>query len=335
MFKQILVFARKSMKLTILIAVSIFLIICAVALFFKPIYSVTINGEAVGYSKDKSKLQSKINKYMESGDGDANSHIAFVQIDNLPEYKMCLLKRNIVTNDDEIFDKIKQSGIVYYKYYAVLYDGEEKAYVSDFSQAESVINQLKEKDSDNIDNISIMEMYDTELKEFSEVEATVAALYKEKVVIQQPVVQQAVKVGKVNTSTNISYQKVPLSLNLIRPISGTITSRFGAKSNIRVSNHTGLDVAAPIGTPVKAAASGTVTFAGYKGSYGYLLVISHGNGIETYYGHCSKLYAKVGQTVSQGEVISAVGNTGNSTGPHLHIEIRVNGVAYNPQNYLY
>ena len=67
MFKQILVFARKSMKLTILIAVSIFLIICAVALFFKPIYSVTINGEAVGYSKDKSKLQSKINKYMESG----------------------------------------------------------------------------------------------------------------------------------------------------------------------------------------------------------------------------------------------------------------------------
>ena len=335
MFKQILVFARKSMKLTILIAVSIFLIICAVALFFKPIYSVTIDGEAVGYSKDKSKLQSKINKYMESGDGDANSHIAFVQIDNLPEYKMCLLKRNIVTNDDEIFDKIKQSGIVYYKYYAVLDDGEEKAYVSDFSQAESVINQLKEKDSDNIDNISIMEMYDTELKEFSEVEATVASLYKEKVVIQQPVVKQAVKVGKVNTSTNISYQKVPLSLNLIRPISGTITSRFGAKSNIRVSNHTGLDVAAPIGTPVKAAASGTVTFAGYKGSYGYLLVISHGNGIETYYGHCSKLYAKVGQTVSQGEVISAVGNTGNSTGPHLHIEIRVNGVAYNPQNYLY
>ena len=67
MFKQILVFARKSMKLTILIAVSIFLIICAVALFFKPIYSVTINGETVGYSKDKSKLQSKINKYMESG----------------------------------------------------------------------------------------------------------------------------------------------------------------------------------------------------------------------------------------------------------------------------
>ena len=164
MFKQILVFARKSMKLTILIAVSIFLIICAVALFFKPIYSVTINGEAVGYSKDKSKLQSKINKYMEDGDGKENNHIAFVQIDNLPEYKMCLLKRNIVTNDDEIFDKVKESGVIYYRYYAVLEGEEEKAYVGEFSQAEDIINKLREKNSDNIDQISIMEMYDTKLK---------------------------------------------------------------------------------------------------------------------------------------------------------------------------
>ena len=284
MFKQILVFARKSMKLTILIAVSIFLIICAVALFFKPIYSVTINGEAVGYSKDKSKLQSKINKYMENGDEEGNSNIAFVQVDNLPEYKMCLLKRNIVTNDDEIFEKIKQSGVTYYKYYAILDGEEEKAYVSDFSQAESVILQLKEKNSNNADQISIMEMYDTEIKEFADVETTVAALYQEKVVIPEPVKQDKnVVMGKVNTSTNISYQKMPLSLNLIRPISGTITSRFGARSSIRVSNHTGLDIGAPIGTPVKAAASGTVTFAGFKGSYGYLLVISHGNGTEKYY----------------------------------------------------
>ena len=332
MFKQILVFARKSMKLTILIAVSIFLIICAVALFFKPIYSVTINGEAVGYSKDKSKLQSKINKYMESGDGEA--HVAFVQIDNLPEYKMCLLKRNIVTNDDEIFEKIKQSGVTYYKYYAVLEGEEEKAYVSDFSQAESIINQLREKDSNNIDQISILEMYDTELQDFAEVDATVAALYQQKVIIEQPTPKK-VAIGKVNTSTNISYQKVPLTLNLIKPISGIITSRFGARSSIRVSNHTGLDIGASIGTPIKAAATGTVTFAGYKGSYGYMVVISHSNEVETYYGHCSKLYVTAGQKVNQGDVIAAVGNTGNSTGPHLHFEIRVNGVAYNTQNYLY
>lgn len=330
MIKQILVFARKSMKLTILIAVSIFLIICVVALFFKPIYAVTINGEAVGYSKDKSKLQARINQYMKNGDGE-QSNIAFVQVDHMPEYKMCLLKRNIVTNDEEIYEKIKQSGVVYYKYYAIMEGEEEKAYLSDFIQAEQIVSKLKEKNSDNIDKITILEMYDIELKEFAEVEATVAALYKQKIVP----VKKVVTTGKVNTSTNISYKKPALNINLIRPMSGTITSRFGAVSSRRVSKHTGLDIAASTGTKIKACAAGTVTFSGYKGSYGYMVVVNHGNGVETYYGHCSKLYVKAGQQVNQGDVIAAVGNTGNSTGPHLHLEIRLNGVAYNPQNYLY
>lgn len=330
MIKQILVFARKSMKLTILIAVSIFLIICLVALFFKPIYAVTINGEAVGYSEDKSKLQAKINKFIESGEGGENSNIAFVQIDNMPEYKLCLLKRNVVTNDEEIFEKVKQSGIVYYKYYAILDGEEEKAYVSNFAQAEEIVTKLKEKDSNNINQIIILEMYETELKEFTEVETAVASLYEEKV--EEP---KKVSVGKVNTSTNISYNKVSLNLNLIRPISGIITSRFGESSSRRTSKHTGLDIGASTGTKIKACADGTVTFSGYKGSYGYMVVINHGNGIETYYAHCSKLYANVGDKISQGDVIAAVGNTGNSTGPHLHLEIRVNGIAYNPQNYLY
>lgn len=141
--------------------------------------------------------------------------------------------------------------------------------------------------------------------------------------------------GSVNTSSKTSSAKANLGISLIRPISGTITSRFGAGSSIRRSSHTGLDISAPTGTSIKAAASGTVTFSGYKGSYGNMIVISHGNGVQTYYAHCSKLYAKVGQQVSQGQSIAAVGSTGNSTGPHLHLEVRVNGVAYNPQNYVY
>ena len=331
MIKQILVFARKSMKLRILIAGAIFLIICAVALFFKPIYAVTINGEAVGYSADKSKLQARINQYIESGEGGENSNIAFVQVDNMPEYKMCLLKRNILTNDDEIFERIKQSGITYYKYYAIMEGEEEKAYVPDFAKAEEIVTKLKEKDSNNIDKITILEMYDIDLKEFAEVDATVAALYQKKIVE----VKKPVTTGKVNTSTKISNKKVALNLSLIKPISGTITSRFGHVSSRRVSKHTGLDIAASTGTKIKAAAGGTVTFSGYKGSFGYMVVINHGNGVETYYAHCSKLYVKAGQQVNQGDRIAAVGNTGNSTGPHLHLEIRINGVAYNPQNYLY
>jgi murein DD-endopeptidase MepM/ murein hydrolase activator NlpD len=91
-----------------------------------------------------------------------------------------------------------------------------------------------------------------------------------------------------------------------------------------------------MGTPVAAAAGGTVTYARYNsGGYGNLVIIDHGNGIQTYYAHNSKLYVSEGQTVSQGELISAMGSTGMSTGSHLHWEVRINGVAQNPQNYLY
>ena len=119
------------------------------------------------------------------------------------------------------------------------------------------------------------------------------------------------------------------------PISGTITSRYGVSSRIRSSNHTGLDIAASTGTSIKAVASGTVTQASYQGSYGKLVKINHGNGLETWYAHTSKMYVSVGEYVEAGEVIAAVGSTGNSTGPHLHLEVRVNGEHVNPQNYLY
>ena len=121
----------------------------------------------------------------------------------------------------------------------------------------------------------------------------------------------------------------------VRPVSGgTITSRYGERSSIRSSSHTGLDIAVSAGTPIKAAASGTVIFSGYKGSYGYLIKIQCDNGYEMWYGHCSKLYAKSGQRVSAGDKIAAVGSTGNSTGPHLHFEIRKDGKTLNPQKYL-
>ena len=133
----------------------------------------------------------------------------------------------------------------------------------------------------------------------------------------------------------MSNQKVNLGVSLIRPVSGVITSRFGNMESIRSSAHRGLDIGASTGTPIYAAAAGTVTAAGYAGSYGYMIKISHGNGVETLYAHCSQLIATQGQTVTQGQLIAKVGTSGNVTGPHLHFEVRKNGVIYNPQNYVY
>lgn len=335
MFKKIMVHTRRGIKFIVLFMIAAFLIVGAIAFLYKPTYSVFINGEQIGYTENKTNLQHKINDYIENGD-EENSNVAFVQVANLPEYKLCLLKKNIVTNDDEIYNKVKEQGVTYYRYYAILDNEEEKVYVSQFDEAEEVVNGLKEKDSSNIENISIVEKYETQVQDFVSSEEAISKLYVEKPKqVTVASVSKTSSTGSVNTKLTTSSAKTSLGISLIRPVSGTITSRFGASSSMRKSSHTGLDIATSTGTPIVAAAAGTVTFSGYKGSYGNMIVISHGNGVQTYYGHCSKLYVSAGTTVSQGQTIAAVGSTGNSTGPHLHLEVRINGVAYNPQNYVY
>lgn len=338
--KKMLVRLRTSIKFIILLSIATFLVVGIVAFFYKPIYSVSIGGKQVGYSANKKDLQKKINEYIENGE---EKNTAFVQVEELPEYKLCLLKRGIVTNDEEIFETVKQSGTPYYQYYAIVDDKKEKAYVSSFKEAENVVKELKKKKSNNIEDVYIQEKYETELENFVSEKKAVSKLYEKKPEPKVEEVTSSVKVaglkytptGKVTTSRKLSSKRASLGISLIRPISGTITSRFANQSSIRGGAHTGLDIAAPSGTKIKAAASGKVVFAGYKGSYGNMIAVSHGNGVQTYYAHCSKLIAKKGQTVSQGQVIANVGSTGNSTGPHLHLEVRVNGVAYNPQNYVY
>lgn len=345
--KNVLIKVRTSMKFFILVSIATFLIVGAVSLLYKPIYSVTLDGKLIGYCAQKSKLQERIDEYVENGNGD-NKNVAFVELDSMPKYDLCLLKRGITTNDEEIFEKVAENGTTYYKYYAILDDNEEKLSVAEFSTAEEVVQGLKDKNSENANNIQIIEKYDTEFADCVDKDEAIESLYEEKKV-EKPVVKVASSnnsTSKISskssgnaagfsTSRNMSRTTASLGINLIKPITGTITSRFGSVSSIRSGAHTGLDIGASSGTPVKVAASGTVIWAGYKGSLGNLVVVQHSNGVQTYYGHCSKIYVSSGQTVSQGQTISAVGSTGNSTGPHLHFEIRVNGVAYNPQNYVY
>ena len=335
--KKLLIKLRTSIKLLILVLIATLIIVATVILIYKPIYSVYLNGELIGYCADKSELQARINEYMEEGD-EESSNLAFVSIDTMPTYKMCLLKRDITTNDEEIFEIVTQSGVAYYKYYAILEDEEEVLYVSDFEVAEDVVEELKEQDSDNIDNITILEKYETELAEFTSLEDAVDELYEEKIEVAttSSSTTSSTTATSVITQNGMSTAYVNIGITLIKPITGTISSRFGSTSRVRSSTHKGLDIAASSGTSIKAAAAGTVTYAGWVTTgLGYQVVINHGNNVETYYGHCSKIYVSVGDTVAQGDVIAAVGSTGNSTGPHLHLEVRVNGVAYNPQNYVY
>ena len=130
---------------------------------------------------------------------------------------------------------------------------------------------------------------------------------------------QATPVLKTRTGRRLSW-----------PTAGIVTSGFGWRW---FRMHTGMDIAGPIGTPVKAAKEGRVVFSGWMGGYGYCIDIDHGNGITTRYGHNSSLHVQTGAYVYRGQTISAMGSTGHSTGPHLHFEVRINGEPVDPRGY--
>ena len=123
----------------------------------------------------------------------------------------------------------------------------------------------------------------------------------------------------------------------IIPVNGWITSYFGERKSPyskRNKMHEGLDIGAPYGTPILASAGGVVTFSGIKSSFGKFIRIDHGYGIETLYAHSKKLNVKKGQVIKRGDLIAFVGSSGYSTGPHLHYEVRLNGVAVDPINFI-
>lgn len=333
-FGKVAMLIRTWVKYIVLAILSAFIIIAATAFFYHPTYEVSINGEVIGYTENKSELQAKVNEYISAKE---EKNVAFIQVDAMPTYKLCLLKKDIILNDDEIFSKITNDGTTYYKYYAITEKKKEKIYVGTFKEAEEIVAKLKKKDSDNISNIGIIEKYDTKIKEFTSVEKSVSKLYKEKVVYTAEADTTSYSAPSASNYSSVkSSKKVELGVALIKPVSGIVWSRYGSNDSVRSHAHSGLDIAASKGTPIKAAAAGTVTYAGNANDgYGNYVILSHGNGVQTLYAHCSSLNVKKGQKVSQGELIAKVGSTGNSTGPHLHLEVRKNGVTYNPQNYVY
>jgi murein DD-endopeptidase MepM/ murein hydrolase activator NlpD len=171
-----------------------------------------------------------------------------------------------------------------------------------------------------------------------EVIATVARVNGQEVsrnVVSETILKEAEdEIVAIGTKTSNGYVNVIVgagSGDLMKPVYGTVSSRFGSRWG---SQHTGIDFACPIGTSVCAADNGTVTFVGWEGGYGMLVKVDHGNGIVTMYAHNSAYSVSVGDYVTKGQEVAKSGNTGNSTGPHCHFEVRVNGTPVNPEYYL-
>ncbi len=312
--KQIKYCTKEWFKLINLVAIALFIIMTVIFMKYKLVCSVSISGEHIGYVQNKELVEEKVNDMLAL---EGTNNIAFVDC-IVPEYNLAFINNNIDVNDNSVLAKIEENTKMTYKYYAVTLNGKQKSVVDSLEEAEKLVTDMKEKYEDNVKfTIGINEIYTQNIDEYNVIDIKVA---------KQAVSKELKKIE------NASVHGVYLSQ---KPITGVITSRFGSRESIRSYPHSGLDIAAPYGTSIKSASKGKVIFSGDKGSYGNLIIVDCGNGVQIYYGHCSKLYAKVGDKVNAGDIIAAVGSTGNSTGNHLHFEIKVNGVSVNPQNYIY
>lgn len=291
-------------------------IIAIVLIKYKPMYEVKLSGEEVGYVQDKNKLCELITNNVENY---KNKNIDKVELAKNPEYELKLVEKTKESNEDEIIIALQKELDITYNYYEIASNNETIETVDTLETAEQVVNAINEISEEN----QILTINKKTTKNIEEVSLDNIEVAKETII-------KKLNIDTTEAISNINGVKIATL-----PISGIISSRYGVASSIRRTRHTGLDIAASTGTPIKSVANGTVEYAGYNGSYGYLVKVNHGNGVITWYAHASKIYVKSGQEVKAEDVIAAVGSTGNSTGPHLHFEVRINGQHVNPQIYLY
>ena len=323
------------------------LITAFIYLRYKPLYKVTLNGKVIGYVENKDKMQEQIDRFANNLTGNITS----IKITEMPQYQLEFVNgvKENQTKESEVLAIVEEQAEIKVRTYAIKLDGNEKACVDTKEEADLIINDIKSNTTDGVElnfeieeqeknknelNISTTEIAKLEINKDVEVKVQE---YEKKKAEEEAAKMAAEAATRAATSSRGTMSSRGASIpttgaSFMRPIiGGTITSVYGKRSS---GFHTGLDLATSTGTPIYASASGTVKFAGTQGGYGKLVIIDHGNGYQTYYAHCSAIYVTAGQTVNQGDNISAVGSTGNSTGPHVHFEIRYNGSTLNPQNYI-
>ena len=327
--KKLKFYTKEFLKIFNITIIAFGLIIAIILIKYKPMYKVSISGEKLGYVENKQALEETLKEEITEN---SSKTIEDISLNAQPEYELKLVNRTENTEEKEVVQELKEEVTVTYKYYEIAVQENVVEKVNTSEEAEELVNEIKEENDSEEINLSIVEKYTQ-----NEEEANTSELEVAKTNVQDTV-QTAIAEIEQQKEEEERWNALP-TINGIKlavtPIEGRITSRYGASSSIRKSTHTGLDISAVTGTDIKVVADGTVISAKYNGAYGYLVKVDHVNGVETWYAHTSKMYVKKGDTVKAGDVIAAVGSTGNSTGPHLHLEIRLNGEHLDPQDYLY
>lgn len=291
---------------------------------YKPVVKAYINGEYIGYFASEQQFDEVYNQLVtEKQNIDPNVK---TYLESEPTFETSYVKNTLLA-EQNVYTNLRAQVKTEYTIYNVTVDGEEKMTFSSKDDAEKYSEDLKTEVS-KLD-IAINEEKVDELGEITTVERADAIL-KDIVDRNKPVETPKVTITYPVYVPTIGATSVPATGSGVWP---TVERRINCHWMV-YTGHTGTDIGGAIGTAIYAYRSGTVTFSGWGNGYGKYVVINHGDGMTTYYAHCSELLVTAGEQVTEGQMIAKIGMTGYTTGPHLHFEIRYNGVPVNAYPYI-
>ena len=319
---------------TILTLVLIFSAVLVTVLnTYKPTVKAYIDGKFVGYFSSEQQFDEVYNDLVtEKQNIDSNVK---VYLESEPTFETSYTRDSLIAKQN-VYTNLRAEIKTEYTVYEVAVDGENKMKFDNKDDAEKYAENLKSEVSKL--NVEVKEEKVEDKGESTTIERADSIL-KDIVDRNKPVETPKATVSNttnttsnynVTTAATIGATSVPATGGGVWP---TVNRRVNCHY-MGYSGHTGIDLGGAVGTAIYAYKSGTVTFAGWGSGYGLHIKIDHGNGMTTYYAHCSELFASVGQQVTEGQMIAKIGMTGYTTGPHLHFEVRLNGVPVNPYPYI-
>ena len=261
--KKLKFYTKEIFKFFSITLIAFGLIIAIVFIKYKPVYAVSISGEEVGYVSSEENFNKEIEENIENYSA---KNVDSVELSAKPEYELKLVNKSEETNEDSILIAMQKEMKITYKYYDILLNDEKIESVDTKEEAEEIINSMNNQNEEEI-SLSIAERTTNNPEEISTNDLEVAKTTISNT-ISNTIEQKREEEEKAKGIANVNGIKIA-----VLPVQGTISSRYGVSSRIRVSTHTGLDIAATTGTPIKVVSDGTVTFAGWSGSYGYLVKV--------------------------------------------------------------
>lgn len=319
---------------TILTLVLIFSAVLVTVLnTYKPTVKAYIEGKFVGYFSSEQQFDEVYNDLVtEKQNIDSNVK---VYLESEPTFETSYTRDSLIAKQN-VYTNLRAEIKTEYTVYEVAVDGENKMKFDNQDEAEKYAENLKSEVSKL--NVEVKEEKVEDKGEITTVERADSIL-KDIVDRNKPVeTPKATVSNTTNTTKKSNVTTAPtIGATSVQATGGGVWPTVNRRINCQYmgySGHTGIDLGGAVGTAIYAYKSGTVTFAGWGNGYGLHIRIDHGNGMTTYYAHCSELFASVGQQVTEGQMIAKIGMTGYTTGPHLHFEVRLNGVPVNPYPYI-